>query len=82
MPAKQEPHEVRCRDRLDLFAEAIEGEGWMRAGVARTIQFAAPRGEATPEHEALVFQRTQREVDVAAAYPKRAGKLGGGRRAD
>src|SRR5207249_12221454 len=83
LPAEQEPHEVGGRDRLDLAAQALE-----RVAVdAREhpplapLELGGARGKPAPQHESLVLENPQGEVDVGYRDAERAPQLGRRRRA-
>src|SRR5207302_4111441 len=83
LPAEQEAHEVGGRDRLDLPTQAVE-----RVAVdAREqpplapLELGGARGKPAPQHETLVLESAQGEVDVGHRDAERAPQLGRRRRA-
>src|SRR5438094_904273 len=66
LPAQQKPQEVGGGDRLDLFAQPVEGvtmDARQQATLA-PLQLLTARREAAAQHKPLVLQRAESEIDV------------------
>ena len=78
LPPQQEAQEVRRSDGLDLLAQPIERvavDARQQAALA-PLQLLAPRREAAAQHEPLMLQRPEGEIDVCRLHSEGAHQFG------
>ena len=76
LPRKQEAHELRWRDRLDLGAQPVQCSRWIRASSRRSHHSSSLRSgrERTAQHDAVRLERQQRSLRSPAERPNGAAR--------
>ena len=77
LPAEQEPQQLRCRDGLDLGAQAVQGiamDTREQTTVAPLAHLWAGR-EAAPQHQTARLERGQRALHVLGRPARRRRQL-------